>query len=74
MFSAPLKKRLAEYLASRYKTNIADTQVEDFLHSLADLYIAIGEEEGGRGARALARREAAPDLIYVPLNDQKLNI
>lgn len=56
MFSNPLKKRLVSYFACRYKVDITEAEAEEFLHCLADLYVALSEV----GGTATAAHAAEP--------------
>lgn len=64
-FTNALQVRLAAYLSNRYKVEITDAQAEEFLHCLADLYVAFADEGHGAAVpRALARGQTpVPDLI-----------
>jgi len=44
-FSEKLQKRLIEYFLTKYGLQITSEQAEDFLSSLANLYLAMNKDE-----------------------------
>lgn len=44
-FSEELRKRLINYFSTKYDLQITSDQAEDFLSSLANLYLALGKDE-----------------------------
>jgi hypothetical protein len=44
-FSEELRKRLIKYLSTKYDLQTTSEQAEDFLSSLANLYLALSKDE-----------------------------
>lgn len=45
IFSEELRQRLIKYLKTKYGIEITSEQAEDFLSSLANLYLALNKDE-----------------------------
>jgi len=71
-FSETLKARLVNYFSSRYKVELSEPQIEEFLTALAGFYEWASEAVGEVGAQRASASAHPPKRLDKYLSEYKL--